>query len=120
MSHVGTKPVKKDLSDLAQAILDNAADFNTLLEGKAPLSPSAKSVGSYIFARAGSGVDCNTGSTKSGSGLSPSSVGRYEETGFSGYVVASNSGSLSGTWRCMGYLNFSTKQYGQSLWLRIS
>lgn len=69
---------------------------------------SAGAVGTYALLR----VPANSpgysfGSTRAGSGLVPS-------------TTSSNaSGSVSGTWRCMGYINPSCA-VETTLWLRIS
>lgn len=63
-------------------------------------------VGSYAFASAASSN--SFGSTRAGSQLTPSSASGI------------NSGSLSGTWRCMGFASATNVESLTTLWLRIS
>ncbi len=66
-------------------------------------------IGSYCIARNTSGTDKTFGQTISGSSLTPSSVG--------GQLA---SGSLSGTWRCLGHAPSGGSEGSTTLWLRIS
>ena len=72
---------------------------------------TANNVGTYAFLRllSPSSTDYDANSTLSGSSLAYSNSSE------------SNSGSLSGTWRCMGYSpNTSGSVTTATLWLRIS
>lgn len=70
---------------------------------------AAGGIGTYVFARRTGSVDPAFGATIAGSSLQPSNVN------------ASVSGSLSGTWRCMGYVQAGASTSGAvTLWLRIS
>ena len=66
-------------------------------------------VGTYAFAESGLGPASGFGDSISGSRLTPSNV------------AASSSGSVSGTWRCMGRTDGTTfGSTATTLWLRIS
>jgi hypothetical protein len=69
---------------------------------------AAGAVGTYAFAQADSGTTSGFGDSISGSRLTPSSV------------EANSSGSLSGTWRCMGIAYGGTDAGRVTIWLRIS
>lgn len=87
---------------------------------------TAGAVGTYTLAKRTSGTaDVAHGSTLAGSSLSPASaIG--ERSGDSGNVVPTVGSALSGTWRCMGHLDYSAVGSGGgntvqvTLWLRIS
>lgn len=70
---------------------------------------AAEAVGTYVFAVQSFG-SINYGATVSGGSLSP--VGQADSSG----AWTTSGGSLSGTWRCMGYSPSNTA----SLFLRIS
>ena len=65
-------------------------------------------VDTYAFARVEAGFAPGFGGSISGSVLSPSNV------------AVNSSGSVSGTWRCMGIAYGGTGSAGTTLWLRIS
>jgi len=65
-------------------------------------------VGTYAFAEADAGAASAFGDSISGSRLTPSNV------------AVNSSGSVSGTWRCMGFAYGGTGSAGTTLWLRIS
>ena len=69
---------------------------------------AAGAVGTYAFAQADAGTTSVFGDSISGSRLTPSSV------------EVNSSGSVSGTWRCMGIAYGGTGSGGTTLWLRIS
>lgn len=99
----------------------STSDVLTALAGA-----SAGAVGTYTLAKRTSGAaDVAHGSTLAGSSLSPASaIG--ERSGDSGNVVPTVGSALSGTWRCMGHLDYSAAGSGGgntvqvTLWLRIS
>ena len=64
-------------------------------------------VGTYAFAQADAGPASGFGDSISGSRLTPSNV------------AVISSGSVSGTWRCMGNADAGTESV-TTLWLRIS
>ena len=65
-------------------------------------------VGTYAFARVEAGFAPGFGGSISGSVLSPSNV------------AVNSSGSVSGTWRCMGSTDGGPGSASTTLWLRIS
>ena len=65
-------------------------------------------VGTYAFAQVEAGFTPGFGDSISGSVLSPSNV------------ALNTSGSVSGTWRCMGIAYGGSGSAGTTLWLRIS
>ena len=73
---------------------------------------SAGAVGAYAFlARSGTDITNGFGDTQSGDTLAPSNAG------------ATTSGSVSGTWRCMGFQDSTqtgTEPASSTLWLRIA
>ena len=69
---------------------------------------AAGAVGTYAFAQADAGTASVFGDLISGSRLTPSSV------------EVNSSGSVSGTWRCMGIAYGGSGSAGTTLWLRIS
>jgi len=98
---------------------------------------SAGAVGSYVFAGfSGSPFavrSVDIGGTASGSALSPAGVSAYYswggtaggvdlEDGTHTGVYQKQNGSLSGTWRCMGFAtSYNASNYApHTLWLRIS
>lgn len=86
-----------------------AAEVDAALIGARTAQLAANSVGSYAFARRMDGGDPAFGQTIAGSNLQPSNVN------------ASVSGTMSGTWRCMGYVQPGSSTSGAvALWLRIS
>lgn len=84
-------------------------------------------VGTYVWAKRGTGTtDVASGSTVAGSNLLPtgSTVSWIKDTNHDSWVVASGA-ALSGTWRTMGFLDYSiatsgSTLYGGTLFLRIS
>ena len=65
-------------------------------------------VGTYAFAQVEAGFTPGFGDSISGSVLSPSNV------------ALNTSGSVSGTWRCMGSTDGTLGSESTTLWLRIS
>ena len=68
----------------------------------------AGAVGTYAFAQVEPGYNPGFGDPISGSKLKPSNV------------ALNTSGSVSGTWRCMGSTDGGTGPASTTLWLRIS
>ncbi|AYD00910.1 hypothetical protein [Neorhizobium sp. NCHU2750] len=91
------------------ASAQSAIGINSALVGSLSAGIAANGIGSYAFAqRTGGTGGYALGATIAGSNLTPSSVG-------------DQSGSLSGTWRCMGFITSgATAEGSRSLWLRIS
>ena len=124
------------LRDNPIAIAEGAAGAPSLAEGYAN-SAAAGGVGSYIFAVLDYTNDSErvAGDTVSGAQLTP--VGIRSETAnpgatpaefTTGEIIAEfngaspPAGTLSGTWRCMGYAftdDDSVTVYATTLWLRI-
>lgn len=70
--------------------------------------PAAGGVGSYVLARRSGSAGFTIGETIAGSSLSPANV------------APTDSGSLAGTWRCMGYVQSGAGSSGATtLWQRI-
>ena len=65
-------------------------------------------VGTYAFAQADAGPASGFGDSISGSRLTPSNV------------AVNSSGSVSGTWRCMGSTDGNFESSSTTLWLRIA
>ena len=77
---------------------------------------SAGAVGTY--AHLGSASDISPGSTYAGSGLSwAGHAGGY---GSSSNNLIVNAGTVSGTWRAVGYSSYASKTLFITLFLRIS
>lgn len=94
------------LSNVQNVDQTNASNLSSGTVPGARLLLSGGSVGSYgLLRRTSAGSEVSFGSTLAGSALSPSDVDN------------SNSGTVSGTWRCMGYQTGNT---GATLWQRIS
>lgn len=90
------------------------------------VSTDAGAIGTYCFARSTTASDVAFGSTRAGSALIPTSAEAFGQSLSSDYIFGSSS-ALSGTWRCMGYYDYSAPgsqdsgpHYGATLWLRIS
>lgn len=93
---------------------------------------SAGAIGTYVFARSTTASDVAFGSTRAGSVLLPTSAVRNLQASSltSDWAVNFADGSsLSGTWRCMGFYDYSAAFssggssltiFGATLWLRIS
>jgi len=84
---------------------------------------TAGAVGTSVFARSTTASDVAFGNTRAGSALVPTSAASTNNIG-GPYTFSAGSG-LSGTWRCMGYYDYSeeagnTVVLGATLWLRIS
>lgn len=80
-------------------------------------------VGSLCFAvRTDTGAAVAAGSTLAGSSLAPASVERTANvSGSPGTDFMVNaSGTLSGTWRCLGYSGSAVAEANATLWQRIS
>ena len=76
-----------------------------------PEDKAAGAVGSYASAILDEGIsDKSFGQTVSGGNLTPTSSAASAGAG----------GSLSGTWRCMGYSSDGSIEAGITLWLRIA
>lgn len=76
-------------------------------------------VGSLCFAYAADvTASVNAGATLAGSALRAAGVPASSAEGGAAYVVTS--GSLSGTWRCLGYAYYSSSLKSATLWQRIS
>jgi len=69
---------------------------------------SAGAVGTYAF-----GIEGTFGSTTFGTLRAGNTIGRANADG-------GNSGSLSGTWRCLGYVLSGSPSAQTTLWLRVS
>lgn len=77
-------------------------------------------VGSLCFAvRTDTGAAVAAGSTLAGSSLSPASVAVERTANVSGFMVNAY-GTLSGTWRCLGYSESAVTKASATLWQRIS
>lgn len=119
-----------------QALRDNPIAIANADAGAPPISfaaisagiagASAGAIGTYMFARSNTiGSDVAFGSTRAGSALNPTSAASrgIQPIGEYSFVSAS---SVSGTWRCMGYYDFTEVNsnggvtLGATLWLRIS
>ena len=84
---------------------------------------ASNSIGSYVYAINQSTTSVAYGSTIAGSNIKPISMGVPVNSGTfvanTEWSVTSN--TLSGTWRCMSYSNYTANpRYGIALWVRIS
>lgn len=75
-------------------------------------------VGTYAFLRTAITADVVAGATRAGSALLYAGVIEY----YNGIPFVGSSGTPSGTWRCMGALDYQGQggSYGTTLWLRIA
>ena len=78
----------------------------------APAAPSQGAVGTYILGYNTSGTTISPGGTLAGSSIQNAGLG---ESGGSAVIV--KTGTLSGTWRCMGYSQPGNSGY-VTVWLR--
>lgn len=83
---------------------------------------SAGAVGTYAFLRdTSAGTTTTFGNTQAGSGLAPAGMLAF---GTNQNVRIQTNGSVSGTWRCMGYSYTEPCCVGQArsatVWIRIS
>jgi hypothetical protein len=83
---------------------------------------AAGDVGTYAFARQTNTTSYAFGATIAGGSLSP--AGQIGIFNFAATSAPTSSGTLSGTWRCMGYAPYASSCCGPrttgTLWLRIS
>ncbi len=83
---------------------------------------TAGGIGTYTFAKALTS-NIALGSTIAGSSLTTTSALWRVEAPGSNDLALTGGGTLSGTWRCMGYYDYrdsTTLGSGSTLWLRIS
>lgn len=104
-----------------------AALVTTTTVLNATAAATAGAVGTYMFGRT-NGADANRGTTVAGSTLVSTSALSFNlaETNTAGITESAVEGSLSGTWRCMGTMDYAFIRTsgptggGSTLWLRIS
>lgn len=88
---------------------------------------TAGAVGTYVFARRGTGsADIGYGGTVAGSDLVPTGAWSSSDTSSPNGNDLATGAALSGTWRAMGYYDYSSSVpsfatiYGATLWQRIA
>ena len=87
----------------------------------ATASASAGDVGTYAWCCPTAITTISFGGTRAGSGLQPVGYqGQATTVSFGSFYNGGTSGSLTGTWRCMGHSQGTSDRFGITLWLRIS
>lgn len=112
-------------SAAVKAYADAAAAGVTVDYGAGNAALSAGGVGTYVFADSSTTSDVAFGATRAGSALRPTSAAREVFDGNTGATLSLGVGTaLAGTWRAMGFYDYSTSGggtlLGATLWLRIS
>jgi len=82
-------------------------------------------VGSVVFARLNpQSTTVAPGGTTAGSNIQPASVAGYPDTAGGNWAALRATGSLAGTWRCLGYayndMDGSNRHYSATLFVRIA
>jgi hypothetical protein len=110
------------LPAISGAALTNLPAPTSSQVGTATANLAAGAVGTYALAEdsTNSAGSVSFGSTVSGSVLLPANL--QMNRGAFGNARSFTAGTVSGTWRCMGYANYfdSGTRRGVTLWLRIS
>lgn len=88
-------------------------------------STTAGAVGTYMFARRNTASDVAFGSTAAGSSLLPASATYSVNAPYYDVQLTGTGPTQSGTWRCMGYYDYSAYSNvshvnGVTSWVRIS
>ena len=127
-----SKSFQVTVGGLSRLLIDTAGQIfvsnPTQLIAHLNSAVNANDIGSYIFAQT-TGADVARGGLAAGSTLQSCSAAsrNLQETNTAGQTFSNVEGSLTGTWRCMGTMDFDFTRSGNgptaggaTLWLRIA